>query len=541
MKELKELKLEEMTIKQKVGFVMTALIADTWPKENFPQVTDFVYKLIRERSLGAVWVNWNYCEKYKEALKEINEIADYPILIITDAENGLPPYTVGAHNTIGMADSEELAYTFGKLTAATAREWGYNVVCDPVVDMINGPGICGTNQRSMGGDKEKVSALSKAVVRGMHDAGVLSIAKHYPSPSKERREVGVQIDSHMAETYSPQTKEELLGYSLYPYLELMKEGLLDGIMTGHCRLPNIDPDYPASLSKKVIDIIREQGFEGIAITDALNMMGVVAKFGKEPPYSLSIAAGNDLALPWTIRNEEVFEAMVKGYEDGMYDEETLNKAVSRVLAAQHKVLEMQKNANPSITEKDIENYNKFAPRSVFAKTDEGVPQNLDKDGKYCFFVLTDVAAEIKDNGTVDVDTFKGKWFNPNEIMERLRKEFPNSVAYPISEYPVAWRISRALSDAMGYEVVFITYHNPQAYIGKECLSSRIISLMQAMQVSDRISTIVHFGNPYILEDVPHIPRVIIGGGFKNSVDTALDVLTGKEKAQGTLTYDVKFN
>ena len=155
--------------------------------------------------------------------------------------------------------------------------------------------------------------------------------------------------------------------------------------------------------------------------------------------------------------------------------------------------------------------------------------------------MTDVETELKDDGTVDVDTFKGKWFNPGEIIDNLKAEFPNSVAYALSEYPLAWRISRALSDAMGYEVVFITYTNPQAYVGKECLSSRIISMMQAMQVSDRISTIVHFGNPFILEDVPHVPRIIIGGGFKKSVDAAFDVLTGKAKAQGNLTYDVKFN
>ena len=540
MKELKELKLEEMTIRQKVGFVMTALIADTWPRENFPQVTSFVYKLIKERSLGAVWVNYAYCEKFKEALKEINEIADYPILIITDAENGLGDYTIGSHNSIGMADSEELAYTFGKLTATTARQWGYNTVCDPVVDMVSGPGLCGSNQRSLGSDKEKVTALAKAVVRGMHDSGVLSIAKHYPSAHQHPFN-GALIDSHMAETYSTQTKEELMDYCLYPYLELMKEGLLDGIMTGHKKLINIDPDYPGSLSKKVIDIIRDEGFEGIAITDALQMMGVVAKFGTEAPLSLCIAAGNDLALPWTIKNEWAFDAMVKGFEDGVFDEETLDKAVSRVLAAQHKVYEMQKATNPVITEKDIENYNQFAPRSVFAKTDEGVSQHLDKDGKYCFFVQTDVASELNDDGTVNVDTFKGSWFNPNEIIARLKEEFPNSVAYALSEYPLAWRISRGLSDAMGYDVVFLTYNNPQAYVGKECLSSRVISMMQAMQVSDRISTVVHFGNPYVLEDVPHVPRIIVGGGFKKSVDAALDVLAGKAKAQGTLTYDVKFN
>ena len=536
---MREIKFEELSLEQKIGFVMTPLIADFNDPEKTIKNIEYVKNMVRNHSVGAIWVNFPFCKNFINIIKEIREIADYPLLIITDAENGLGEYKVGAHNAIGCTDNEELAYTFGKVTAATARQWGYNVVCDPVVDMAKGKSICGGNIRALGSDKEKVAALAKSIAKGMHDSGVLSIAKHYPGATNPPDQGEPLIDSHMAESTSKRTKEELLDYELYPYLELMKEDLLDGLMTSHCKLVNIDPDHPASLSKKVIDIIRDQGFDGIAITDGLNMMGVVAKYGVEPPYSLSIAAGNDLALPWKLRTDEVYDAMVKGFKDGLYTEDDLNRAVKRNLAAQHKVYEME-SIIPEITEKDKETFKKIAKKSVYAKTDDGVHIALDKKGKYCFFILTDIATELNDDGKVDVDTFDSEWYNPYLISKRIEETYPNSKVYALTQYPLPWRISRALSDSLDYEVVFITYQKTQAYAGYECLSSRILSLMDAMQVSDRISTIVHFGNPYVLEDVPHIPRILIGGTYADSIDVAFDILEGKRPAEGKLTYDVKF-
>ena len=75
-----------------------------------------------------------------------------------------------------------------------------------------------------------------------------------------------------------------------------KKGLLDAIMVGHHWFSNVDPDYPACLSKKLVSLIRDRGFDGIGVTDALNMMGTVAKFGKKEPIAMCIEAGNDIAL-----------------------------------------------------------------------------------------------------------------------------------------------------------------------------------------------------------------------------------------------------
>ena len=477
-------------------------------------------------------------------MARIKEAADYPILIFTDAESGLGEYTIGKHNALGMADSEELAYAFGKVTAITAAKMGYNVVCNPILDICPGAGICGTNIRSLGSDKYRIAALGKAMARGMHDGGVLTVGKHYPSPCKKGGSKQRLVDSHMAESSSSVTKEELVEECLFAYTELMKEGLLDGIMTGHIRLENIDNEYPTSLSKKVIGVIRELGFDGFSITDALSMMGVVAKFGWENSKGLSVENGNDIALLWDPSNKRGFEAMYDCYEKGIISDERLDEATKVVLAAQHKIFQMQPKFT-EITEEDKKNIERISTDSVYERKDNGVSSALSKDGKHHFIVLVANETDISDDGKVDVDTFAGGWhggwYNPKAIIDKLTKDFPNSDCTAIREFPTSWNIQCALEKSAGFDdVVFITYQDAAAYVGKECLTSRIVSLIDALQVTEKVSTVVHFGNPYVLEDLVHIPRIIVGGCASKSIDAAFEVLKGNYPAKGTLTYDVKF-
>ena len=147
---MKELQIEELSIKQKVGMVTCALIAGNGRTE---ESDEYVLDMIRNHSLGAVWVNPK-TQNFEDIMARIKEAADYPIIIITDAESGIGDYTIGRQNALGMTDSEELAYEFGKVTAVNARKMGYNVVCNPILDRCRGAGICGSNIRSMGSDKE---------------------------------------------------------------------------------------------------------------------------------------------------------------------------------------------------------------------------------------------------------------------------------------------------------------------------------------------------------------------------------------------------
>lgn len=528
-KEIKELKIEELTLDQKLGMSMIGFCSGNGAFGD----PDYMEELIRNRSLGGVWISPQ--GNYKTLIKRFKDAADYPLLFFTDAENGWGDYKIGRQNVIGMTGSEELAYTFGKVTAIGARLDGYNVVCNPVLDMTNSRGLCGANIRSLGGDKEKVSRLAAAEARGMRDAGVLSVAKHYPGSSRKSTE----IDSHMAEVAMPDTAEELLSYALYPYLELMKEDLIDGVMLRHSRYENIDPDYPASLSSKLIKLIRDRGFDGFAMTDALNMMGVVAKFGRKGSVGLAVGNAGAFALPFSKTTREAMNWLRESYAEGVITDEKLDEVVRDVLKAQHKAAMIEAKYT-EITEEDIKNLKRINKESIFAKCDDGVPVALDREAQHCFAILTETDFAVMDRNKVAVDTMQTHWYHPLRIEERLKELFPNSKVVFISEYPTPNNVSIFLSDTLDCgDVVFISFLNSNCYAGKECLTPRIISMLEAMQVTERISTFVHFGNPYVAEDLPHASRVIIGSASSASVEAGLDVLAGNYPAMGVLTYDIK--
>ena len=520
----KELVFEELTAEQKIGLTVTAFL---WGKNDI----DYVLELIRKRSLGSVWITPTN-EHRDELMKLIKETADYPILIMCDAESGIDGHFIGGHNALACTGSEELAYTFGRVTGALAAKLGYNVICDPVLDMVKYNCCCGGTVRSMGSDKYKVTALAKAEARGLHDGGVLTVAKHYPGAT----ESGKYNDSHMSEATSAMTKEELLEYNLYPYLELFKDNLIDGIMVGHKRFVNIDPDYPASLSPKLTSFIRELGFDGFLMTDALNMMGVVAKFGREGSIGLSVSNGIDLSLPFTDYTAFAYEATYDFYKNGTLTDERLDDAVRKVLFTMSKVNKLT--SPPELTEEDFERFDRINTDTVFAKCDEGLTASLDTNGRYYFVILTETSMDISNRGKVAVDTFSNAFFDPIAVADKLEELFPNSKVGSISEYPSAIEIKRLFDNTLGYETVFITYYRAQPYLGVECFTSRITSLMRAMQVTDRISTVLHFGNPFVLEDLPHVPRLLIGTISKRNVECGIEVLAGKRLAKGVLTYDV---
>lgn len=521
---MKELKFEELTLKQKLGMTYTAY-ANGWTLTEDRE--EWIINMIKERALGALWIvpNTGDGDKLEKFKARVKEALDYPLLIFTDAESGFGEFLVGKHNAIGATGSEECAYTFGKLVAIAARKAGYNVVCDPVLDLSRG------YQRSLGQDKEKVASLAVAMAKGMHDGGVLTVGKHYPGGNNP-----LQVDSHMAESVCFQTEEELLDYSLYPYKKLIEEDLLDGVMTSHKRFTNIDPDFPASLSKKVNDVIRRMGFDGFAITDALCMMGILSKYGYTESKGLAIAGGNDLALPFFRDNDRAFDAFVECWEQGMITEERLDEAVKRVLAAQAKTLREPKFTE--VTDEDREIFNRINTDGIFAKLDEGLTAGLEKGKKYYFAIMSRPETNIEGNKP-GVDTFSNGWYFVDRIAARLLEEFPESKVRFFHEFPTQGQCYDIVEESLKCDdTIFFSFVEPLAYTGPEGFTHRFVNLIKAMQLTNRISTILHFGNPLMLESLVHIPRVLVGGNSEASVNAAIDVLAGEREAKGVLTCEV---
>ena len=510
----KELVFEELTLDQKLGMLLCANIA----VEKEPEK---LLKMIREHKIGAVYFGY---AKREEHAAMVNAAADYPILTVSSGEQGGPCYPFPAIRSLGATGyNEELAYTWGKLLGYDLRMTGLNTANTFVVDLSN------VNIRHIGDDAEGVARCAVAAARGMHDVGIFSIVKHYPGPGDST------IDSHMQEGRNERSLEELMSYDLLPYFRLMEEGLLDGVMPGHRVTVAVDPDRPSSISKKVMDILRDRGWDGVSMTDALSMMGIVLKYGKEAPTPLSIAAGNDFALPWDVPCDVGFRLLKDGYEAGIFTDEQLDAAVKRVLLAQHKVNVLSE-IEPKLTERDIENYHRIARDCVSGHYAEGVTHAIPKDGKHLFVILTE--RDLKEDVPApDAPPFANEWFFPHRVQDMVKRYFPNSDCTFLPEYPTAAVNIRLFDKQIPYDsVVYITAHRLQAYLGRDCLTERVLAVMRALQSTNRISAILHFGNPHVMDDVPRCDRLLLGYTSEVCVEHALHILRGDYEAVGTVPY-----
>lgn len=524
---MKNLVLEELTTEQKVGMLFCAR------RCNKEDEFEYTLEMIRNRSLGCVQVPIN--SKTPEIIKAIKEAADYPILIINDMEQGYERSGLPAipAMTLAACDNEEYYRTFAKGIVATAKAEGFNGTWGPIVDILHGDGPCLVS-RLFGDTPEKVIKATREITAVFKEYGFMSTGKHYPGG-----DLG-PYDTHMTEGISHTTKEELLAFELVPYAELMKEGLLPSIMTGHEVLDKIDPDYPASASKKVIDIIRELGFDGVSFTDSLAMMGILQKYGEENIMGICVAAGNDIILPnYRTPIDIAYSYLLKNYRDGMFSEERLNEAARRVLALQAE-LGAKDELIPEFSEDEKVILDNIARDCITAITDEGVSASLDDTDKKRLFAIVTPLNFKEDAPEQEIRT--GTWYFPKNIEAKIKQEFPNSEVVFVPEYATPFENEKVLLAATKHdEVVFVTFCTTSPYLGTDCLTRRTEALINALNTSGKVKALVHFGNPYAVKPLNHIQRILLGYTSPPSQGYAIEALSGKIEAKGKLPFNIELN
>ncbi|WP_321826954.1 glycoside hydrolase family 3 protein [Maribacter dokdonensis] len=335
--------LKQLSLSEKVGqlFMPAAFINDT--EEEIQQLE----KLISEHHVGGlcffhsrasaatnfegkkkIVVNENSFETLKNLIKRYQKAATYPLLISIDAEWGLAmrientpqyPYaiTLGANK-----DNKDLVFKVGKNIAKDCKAAGIHWNLSPVVDVNVNPNNPVIGYRSFGDDKEQVITLAKAFVKGTQSEGVLTSIKHFPGHGD------TATDSHLGLPVIEKTKAELLETELYPFQKLIDEGV-DSVMVGHLSVPALttSPELPSSINKDIITgVLRhEMGFEGVVISDALNMHAVSKNYPTKGELEwLAFNAGNDV-LCFAEHIEEGIQCILKNASEAQ-----INKSIERI-------------------------------------------------------------------------------------------------------------------------------------------------------------------------------------------------------------------
>ena len=231
----------------------------------------------------------------------------------------------------------EDAYTMGKITALEARAVGIQWIYAPVSDVNNNPGNPIINTRSFGEDPQRVAEFVAEFVRGVEENGGLATAKHFPGHGD------TAADSHIDLPVIRADKERLEHLELIPFRSAISAGV-SSVMTGHLSIPALEPDpnTPATLSKNVLTgLLRDElHFQGLVVTDAMDMGGITTRFAPGEAAVRAVLAGVDALLMPPVP-DAAYEALQAAVKSGRISRARLDASVRRILQAKAR-LELNK-------------------------------------------------------------------------------------------------------------------------------------------------------------------------------------------------------
>ena len=364
--------LSGMTLREKAAQMMIASFR-TWkevpetedaeqPAEEPPAVkitelNDEIREMIARDRFGGILL---FGENFEDPEQTLRLVADLqtvnqqgggiPQLIFVDQEGGnvnrIPYSTIGVSNmALGATGDPENARTMAAIHGEEISLLGIHVNFAPVVDVNNNAANPVIGIRSFSDNPQAVAEFGCAYMAGLHDTGTLAALKHFPGHGN------TDTDSHTGFPLINSTYDELKANELIPFQAAIDAGA-DMVMTAHIQYPRIEKEtftsvssgeqlyLPATMSRTILtDILRgDMGFDGVIVSDALDMAAIADNFGMEDILKLTINAGVDLLILPAVKDTNLFrqagayvDTAVALVESGEISEERIDEAVLRIL------------------------------------------------------------------------------------------------------------------------------------------------------------------------------------------------------------------
>lgn len=294
-------------------------------------------KYIRDYNIGGICFFANSPVSQAKKTNEWQKLAKTPLLISIDGEYGVGMRLYGIHKfpyqiTLGAIQNDTLLYYMGKEVASQCKRLGIQMNFAPVVDININPKNPVINSRSFGEDKFNVASKSLFYMKGMQDQGIIAIAKHFPGHGD------TDSDSHYTLPIVNHSKSRLDSIELFPFKHLINNGL-KGIMIAHLYVPAYvsEENTASTLSKSIVtDLLKKElNFEGLIITDALDMSGVTKYFKPGIIEQKALLAGNDiLLLPQDV--PKAIRKLKKAIEKGIIPMSLIEEKCKKILLVKYR-------------------------------------------------------------------------------------------------------------------------------------------------------------------------------------------------------------
>jgi beta-N-acetylhexosaminidase len=519
---------DSLSLEQQIGQLLMVGFSGTTPS---PEVID----LIENYHVGNIVLfsrNIKDIHQLHTLTTHLQEIARkagqrYPLLIAIDQENGMvqrlgPDATPFPGNmALGAIGSEQIVYEVAQATGRELRALGIGMNLAPVVDVNNNPANPVIGSRSFGEDPQQVARLGVAIVRGLHDAGIIACLKHFPGHGDTTR------DSHLALPTLPYTLERLAALELLPFEQGIAAGV-DCIMSAHIAFPALTNGIilPATLSPEIIrGLLRQRlGFEGVIISDCLEMKAISETVGVAPASIMALQAGIDLVLisHRFDRHLASLKAIHEAALNGVLPPDILHTALTRVLRLKERYLSWEQIDTPlQENRKEHMDLSRRAYRlsTTLVRNEEGlIPLHVGPDQQIA------VLYPLKKDWTKVAD----KNHPLSLLTSYIRQRHTNVYDIPFTPLLLLEEqsaIQQAISEAA---LIIMATVNAN-------LDAQQAALMHSLLASGKPVVGIAVHNPYDLAAFPDLSTYLVTYEYTApALAAAVSVLFGEQKAQGHL-------
>jgi beta-N-acetylhexosaminidase len=428
---------------------------------------------------------------------------------------------------LGAAGDSALAYELGRMTAIEGRALGVHIVYGPVLDVNNNANNPVINVRSFGEDPALVASLGAAFIRGVQDNGMVATGKHFPGHGD------TEVNSHLALPVVNVPRSRLDSLELVPFRAAVR-ARVGAVMTFHGALPALDSSLaPATLSPGIIGgLLRgELGFEGVAITDAMDMRGVLDRYGAREATQRAVAAGADILIqPEDVR--ATIDAIVGGVTAGRYPESRVTDAARRILRLKGELGLM---APRAISADSVRAVVGTAVNRAFADTLASRGLTLVRDDRHLVPVRRG-AGVLSVTAARRPDLTAGVHFDAalRAAGVAVRSAYVDSDAGDAGDYDA---VLRTVADS---DVVIVgSYVATRWDAASIAQSGAFVEFVRAASQRARAVVVVAFGNPYLLQQIPDVPAYLVAwSGAPATQRAAARALSGSARISGRLPISI---
>ncbi len=449
-----------------------------------------------------------------KVIKTIKGMREDPIIFASDFENGLPMRLLEGTEfphamALGRTGDYKLTFVASQLIGKEASSIGINWVLAPVCDINSNPQNPVINIRSFGEDEKRVALHSSAYVRGLTESNVLSCAKHFPGHGD------TSVDSHLQLPTLEPSANELQGFELEPFRKAIANGV-SSVMMGHLLVPSIDHKMPASLSKSIIDMLRDElNFYGIIVTDALDMGAISKEYNSAQASELALRAGNNIAL-MPQDAEEAIEHLEKLYNGDEDFQRLLDKNASFLLD-KFKLISEKKPFYSDKLKEEFLKHEKVALRIARLSTELRIKKNLVP-------IDEDVSVGVFSFLQKDEDFKKASMFN-----NLLAQAIENNIDMAFIDENISPSDLRAMKEGTKNAEIFIFcyYYKGRAFTNNLGLTQRINNIKEYLAGKSSSTINIFFGDPYSEPEIEGDTSILTYSDSLASLASSVMILSGR--------------